>query len=398
MIEFEKALELLCQNVKPLESENISVADSVGYVLAENIYSPIAMPPFNKSAMDGFAFKFFPDNNEYKLKNLIQAGQISTDCLDNVECVKIMTGAALPIGYDTVVEVEKAEINNDSVTFTTEFEKGRNVCLLGEDVQKGQLVLKENTILKTSHIALLASVGLAKVKVYQKPTVSVINTGGEIVEPGNSLSENKIYNSNGSQMLALLKNEGISADYQGIVKDVPEDIRKEIKKGLEQDLLIVTGGVSMGDYDFVPKIFKELGVKEIFHKIRIKPGKPLFFGTHPRGIVMGIPGNPVSNFMAFQLFIKTVIEHLKGNIKYSPVMNEAVLTGDFKQSNAERKNFVVSKITRNGSLIEAMPINTNGSGDIFSLSLANGVIIVEVGIKQLNKGETVKYLTWDKLD
>ena len=405
MIEFEKALELICRYVKILESKEINLADSVGYVLAEDIYSPICMPPFNKSAMDGFAFSSEKINysKELNVRALIQAGDNYQEDseLNSNECYKIMTGAAVPSSCDTVIQIEltdidKREKNSKSVLFNKEIPPGMNIAKKGEDISADQKVIEKGTLLETHHLALLATVGLDKVKVHRKPKVSVINTGGEIVEPGNNLKSFQIYNANGPQFLGLLKNDNLEVDYIGIVEDNPQKIETRIKEGMKSELLLVSGGVSMGDYDFVPGTFKKLGVKEIFHTLRIKPGKPLFFGVHDEGIVMGIPGNPVSNFMAYQLFISTVIKLMSGNTRVNslPKFGKAKLTTDFKQRPG-RKNFMVSFIEKNseGNVL-ATPIKSNGSADVLALTKANGVIVIDTDF--VAKGSEVEYLTWLK--
>ncbi|MCQ9207021.1 MAG: molybdopterin molybdotransferase MoeA, partial [Omnitrophica bacterium] len=281
MIEFEKALDAILRNAKRLGVEKASLEDSMGRVLTEDVCSKINMPPFDKSAMDGYALNYKDAQRipaQLKCTGFIQAGEMFTKKVSPGECVKIMTGAGLPKGADSVVMVEDTSSSESYVEICKSAKKHRNICFKGEDVKIGQKVIEKGKTLSVSDMALLASIGRRFAWVVKKPRVAVLNTGGEIVPLGRKLKSREIYNSNGPQLMALLKKDGIGARYLGIAKDRPKELKSSLEKGLENDVLLVSGGVSMGDYDLVPEILMELGVKKIFHNVRTKPGKPLFFG------------------------------------------------------------------------------------------------------------------------
>jgi len=398
MIEFEKALSDILKHTKELTTEHVPLGDSVGRTLMEDIYSKIDMPPFNKSAMDGYTLKA-ADAKEIpaKLKSIgsIQAGQTFLKKVKFGECAKIMTGAGLPKDTNSVVMVENTQQFEDRVKITKGVKKWENVCFKGEDIKRGQKVLGKGMVISTSDVALLATVGKDFVKVTRKPKVAVLNTGGEIIPLGRKLGKGKIYNSNGPQLLTLLKSDRISSRYLGIAKDRPEALTKAIQEGLKYDILLVSGGVSMGDYDIVPDILENLKVKKIFHKVNIKPGKPLFFGTRGGGIVFGIPGNPVSNFLTYYLFIRPALRKMMGHRMPAPRIEEGILEEAFRRKPG-RKHFVLVKISNKMNRYYLIPVESHGSADIMSLSRADGFMIVDGNTLSVKAKTRVKFITWKK--
>ncbi|MFH0771995.1 MAG: molybdopterin molybdotransferase MoeA [Candidatus Omnitrophota bacterium] len=300
MIEFEEALNIVLKNTDTLPAEQAPVDESTGRIAREDTYSNIEMPPFDKSAVDGYAVNSLDVKRvpaRLRRVGLIQAGESFDRRLARGECVKIMTGTPMPKGTDSVVMVEDSRQQGEYVELSRSAEKRENVCFKGEDLQKRQKVLKKGTNISSSHVGILAAIGTPFVRVSCKPRVAILNTGGEIVPLGKKLGKNKIYNSNGPMLSALLKADGIEPCFLGIAKDNVRDLKKEIRRGLDADILLISGGVSMGDYDLIPSVLEGMGIKKIFHKVNIKPGKPLFFGRRQKGtLVFGIPGNPVSNF------------------------------------------------------------------------------------------------------
>jgi molybdopterin molybdotransferase len=313
---FEEALRIILKNTPVLSMEKIHLENSTGRVLGENLYATMPLPPFNRSAVDGYAVRAADTAGgavTLRCVGLIQAGATFKGNVNPGECVKIMTGASVPPQTDSVVMVEDTRaVDSRHVKLLSSVEKNENIRLCGEDVKKGKRILSKGTVLDTSHISLIASMGRAKIKAVKTPFVAVINTGGELIPPGTKIKENKIYNSNGPLLASLLNKEGFSSRSLGIVKDRVPELKAAIKKGLAYDVLLISGGVSVGDYDFVPTVLEELGVKEIFHKLKIKPGKPLYFGTKKRTLVFGIPGNPVPNFTSYWLFIRPALRKMTG--------------------------------------------------------------------------------------
>ena len=396
MITFEQALKHILDNTKELGVERVFAENAVGRVLMEDVYSKIEMPPFNKSAMDGYALKAKDVKNApVTLKNigLIQAGQMFKKEIKRGECVKIMTGAAIPEGADAVVMVEKTQVLAKSIEIMSSVAKGENICAQGKDIQKGQRLLKARTVISTSDISVLASTGRQYVKVIQKPKVAVLNTGGEIVPAGHRLNNRQIYNSNGPQFLALLKSDRIDPSFLGIAKDEPNELKKAFQKGLEKDVLLISGGVSMGDYDLVPDVLKSLGVKTIFHGVKTKPGRPLLFGRRDNTIVFGVPGNPVSNFLAYYIYIRPALYKKQGYACCKPKFAEGIITESFRQA-VGRRHFAPVKISKKGSQNYLTLVRAHGSADILALSKADGFMVVDENVSTVKAGSKIQFLTW----
>jgi len=396
MMEYEEALRNILKNTSPLPAEKISVEDCIGRILREDIYSTVEMPPFEKAAMDGYAVyaqdvKNAPTN--LRCIGLIQAGDMFKKKLNRAECVKIMTGAPLPAGAESVVMVEDTSRRGDSILVSKTVKKGENVCFKGEDLKRNQRVLIKGTALSPAHVAVLAAVGRRFVRVAGKPQVAILNTGGEIVPAGFKLGKNRIYNSNGPMLQALLKSDNIEPFFLGIAKDNIRELRSAIEGGLKNDVLLVSGGVSMGDYDLVPEVLASLGVRKIFHKVNVKPGKPLFLGIKDKTLVFGVPGNPVSNFLSYLIFIRPALYKMLGYLYCKPEFKEGVIERKF-DTKTGRKHFVLAKITKKESQYLLMPMASHGSADIIALSKADGFMIVEKGCSTLKKNAKIKFITW----
>jgi len=396
MISYEKALRNIFKNTRRLPTKRILVEDSSGRALSGDIYSKIAMPPFDKAAMDGYALRAQDTKDvtaELRCVGLIQAGEAFKNKIKAGECVKIMTGARLPEGADSVIMVENTQKYNGCVRVLKTVKRKENVCFQGEDLRQGQKVLERGTKISSSHVAILATVGLRCVEVIAEPKVAILNTGGEIVPPGHKLSANKIYNSNGPMLGALLKSDGIRPCFLGIVRDNVKDLAKAMEKGLKADVFLISGGVSMGDYDLVPEALRNMGTRRIFHKVNIKPGKPLFFGMRKNTIVFGIPGNPVSNFLTYLIFIRPALYKMMGRKDYRPVFKEGILKKELS-SKSVRKHFVLAKITNKGNHYYLNPITSHGSADTLALSKADAFIVMDENSGIIKNNSRVKFITW----
>lgn len=396
MISYEQAISDILKNTYVLADQQIKLCDSLGRILKENIISNIEMPPFNRSAMDGYALNSF-DIKEIPVRlnciGLIQAGDNFKKRLKRGECVKIMTGAAIPKGADCVVMVEFTKARGKEVTILRPAHKWENIFFKGEDFKRGQLVLKEGVKISASHIAILAAVGKKYIKVSPKPKVAILNTGGEIIPLGAKLGKNQIYNSNGPILEALLKSDNIQPIILGIARDNTQELTRAIRKGLSADVLLVSGGVSMGDYDLVPAVLNNLGVKTIFHKVNIKPGKPLFFGVKGKTIVFGIPGNPVSNFLSYLIFTRPAIHKMMGKANYRTEFKQGILDRELRVKSG-RRNFVLTQIKRESGACHLMPIAGRSSADTLSLSKAGGFMMLEDGATIIKKKSKMRFITW----
>ncbi|HBA60870.1 MAG TPA: hypothetical protein DCZ92_08630 [Elusimicrobia bacterium] len=392
MITFEEAIKIVLKHAKPLPPVQTRIEDAVGRVLLEDIRSGLEMPPFNKSAVDGYAVRAAEAAPGRELRNagLVQAGAEFKGKLRPGDCVKIMTGAPVPAGADAVVMVEDTSEKDGRVKFEAGIKKGANIAVRGEDIKKGQKILARGTVLAVSQIAALAAVGRSHVKTGALPAVALINTGGEIVPPGAKLGRNRIYNSNGPMLSALLKTDGISAA-PVIAHDDENTLKAAIGKALKSDIVLISGGVSMGDYDLVPGVLKALGVKTLFHKVRVRPGKPMFFGVKGDRLVFGIPGNPVANFMAYLAYIRPAIRKLGGRADYAPRFLDGTCAAAF-EPRTPRRALVLSNVSaKTGySLCE---VSNNGSADILALAEANGFTMVKEG-GSIKKGGKAKFISW----
>ncbi|MBI4801489.1 MAG: molybdopterin molybdotransferase MoeA [Elusimicrobia bacterium] len=392
MITFEEAMAAVFRRAKPRPPALTRIEDAVGRVLLEDIRSGLDMPPFNKSAVDGYAVRAadLAESRELRRAGLLQAGEAFKGKLRPGECVKIMTGAPVPPGADAVVMVEHTSEKGGLVKFEGGIERGSNIARRGEDIKKGQKILPRGTLISISHIAALAAVGRGRVKTGALPEVSLINTGGEIVPPGAKLGKNRIYNSNGPMLSAMLKTDGIIAA-PVIVRDDAKKMRAALAKALKADIALISGGVSMGDYDLVPGVLRELGVKKIFHNVRTRPGKPMFFGVKGRKLVFGIPGNPVANFLAYLVYIRPAILKMGGRRDYAPGFKTGVCSGKF-EPRTPRRALVLSTV-RGKTGYSLTEVSNNGSADILALAGAGGFAMVKEG-GSLKKKEKAKFISW----
>ena len=400
MIPFDKALELILKNTVPLSLVKTKLSDSVGMILKEDVFALFGMPPFNKSAMDGYAIKAADVKATpvtLKCIGTIHAGENFRKKIRNGECVKIMTGACLPTDTDSVVQIENTTQHaNGYIEINSCVKKGGNVCLKGEDFKIGQKILGSGAKISIGDISLLAAAGRHFFKVVRSPRVAIINTGNEIIPLGRKLRKNEIYNSNGPQMEALLKSDNIEFFSLGIARDNEHELTKFVKKGLEFDVLLISGGVSMGDYDLVPEILKNAGVKKIFHNVRMKPGKPLFFGKKNKTLVFGVPGNPLANFVIYQMFIQSALKKMMGHKKCTPDFKKGLIKKTFINNKTDRQRFIPIKILTKDKKYYLTPLSSNGSADIFSLSQADGFMLIKADMPILKKNSLNMFFTWEK--
>lgn len=385
MIPIEEAEKILNRITCQPEAEEIPLMDALGRVLAQDVVSRLNMPPFNKSAMDGFAIRSDDDLKRFEIVEVIAAGSVPQKKIEKGQCAKIMTGGMVPEGADRVVKVEVTEEKVGYMYLTGE-DKNINICYLGEDIKTGDLVLKSGQLIRPPEVGIIASMGLDRIRVYKKPMVGIITTGSEIKEPGEELEKGQIYNSNSYSIGAQVLRVGALVMYAGIVGDEKERIKQKIGKLLgECQMVLISGGVSMGDYDFVPQILKDLRVRLHFDKVAIQPGKPTVFGTCGNGLIFGMPGNPVSTFTVFEVFVKPVLYRLMG-YEYTPLLLKGVMKEDFRRKRGTRTAYVPVKYDNEG-FVE--PVEYHGSAHLASLSQANALLKVPTNVKEIVKGSVV---------
>jgi molybdopterin molybdotransferase len=395
MIPVEEAQKLILYHTEALDRDEIDLFSSSGYVLADDLFSDIDIPPFDKAAMDGYAVRRADCGSRpstLKVRMNLAAGTYTDKEIGTGECAKIMTGAPVPPGADAVLMVEETKLHeNGTVVLLGEIKEGQHICRKGEDIEKGKLVLKAGTKIGAPEVAILASVGRATVPVYRKPRVAILSTGNEIVEPHETPRVGTIRNSNGPMLVSMARGLGCETQYLGIAEDTESELQEKIASGMKSDVLLLSGGVSMGEYDLVPDALSRSGARTIFHRVFVKPGKPLLFAKRNRTAVFGVPGNPVSNFTTFHLFIKPALKKLMGDPDHGMKIVDAIAEIDF-ENRSERVHVIPSRYSCKGSGIYVTPFKLNGSADIVGCTGANCLSVLEAGRKYITRGDTVKIL------
>ena len=386
MISFEQAYKIVMNSGFAMGTEVIPFTESLDRVLAGDVVSDMDMPPFNKSSVDGFACRKSDLGSDMEIIETIPAGVWPSKNVGKGECSRIMTGAPVPDGADCVVMVEYTELPSaGKMRFKGTFTK-ENIARKGEDVQKDDIVLKKGRIIRPQDIAVMASAGHTEVTVSKMPHIGVISSGSELVEPSEIPAISQIRNSNSSQLLAQVSKTGALGKYYGIAADIEDQTLSIVEKAIsENDLVIITGGVSMGDFDFVPSVLEKAGIKILFTRIAVQPGKPTTFGLHPESVVFGLPGNPVSSFIQFELLIRPLIFQMMGH-EWKPLMLRLPMNEKFERKSAERMAFIPVTVTDEGFV---SAVEFHGSAHISALPDATGIIAMPVGKLVIEKEEIV---------
>ncbi|MCG3205752.1 MAG: hypothetical protein KCHDKBKB_02475 [Elusimicrobia bacterium] len=381
MLTPREALEKIFEHTRPLDAEDVSLAQAVDRTLAVDLVARIDLPPFDNSAMDGFAVVAEDVAHASKVNPVllhvhekVRAGLMPTTAIKSGQAIMIMTGAPLPQGTTAVVMKEATDYNgNGDVKVLFPADAGDNIRSKGEDVRQGSALLKAGARIRPYELALLAAQGFWNVRVISRPIVGVLATGDELVDPAQDLIHGKIHNSNGPALLSALKHWNLEPTDYGIAKDDPADLEPKLKQALaECDVLLVSGGVSVGDFDYTKTILEKLGVKEVFWKVAIKPGKPLFFGvTSDNTCVFGLPGNPISALVCLEEFVRPALEKLQGFVPKHPsyhligkALNEYPLPADrrqylFCQANSGKNGFELTILRPQGSAMMGMATRAN---------------------------------------
>ncbi|MBI9098350.1 MAG: molybdopterin molybdotransferase MoeA [Spirochaetaceae bacterium] len=383
MINVKDIFNILDQQSRPVLYEKVLLKEAVGRLLVKPVQSPMDSPPFDKSAMDGWAIR--KDEKSTILRSIatVAAGDASTVIIEPGTCAAIMTGAKVPEGTGRVIRIEYSHREGDSVVIDKD-DPLINIIGRGENIRKGDPALTPR-ILSAGDMGILASMGIAQVEVAIAPSIGIVTTGTELKDPGEELKDGEIYNSNGPQLMAQADIWGCPVHYYGIVADDREALRNTVHQALrENDIVLLSGGVSMGEFDYVPGILEEEGVTKIFHKAAIKPGRPLWFGKNENTFVFGLPGNPVSTFILFEVFVKYLIQKLCG-LNYEPAFLRGVLGESITRKTWDRTEFLPVKWVDE----EVVPVRYHGSSHLNAMAEAKGLIVVEAGIEKVEKGETV---------
>lgn len=383
MILFDEAIEILNKCAVPLSSEKIRLEDCLGRVLSADVFSDMDMPPFDKSAVDGYACRRADLEKELKVLETIPAGKIPEKFISDGMCSKLMTGGMLPQGADTVIMVEDVEVTGTSTIRFVATKTASNFSKKAEDIKSGEKVLEKGTLIRPQEIAVLASVGCTHPEVYKQPRIGIISTGDELVEPSVTPALSKIRNSNAYQLIAQAQRANCKVTYFGIARDTREDTLGIIEKaGAECDIVILTGGISAGDFDFVPAVIQQAGYNIQFRSLAVQPGKPVIFATRQQQYLVALPGNPVSSFVQFELLVKHFVKLITGN-KSQDLILRAPMGVEFSRKKAERKAFFPVNFSADGSV---MPVEYHGSAHIHSYIHAQGIAVIEIGENTITKG------------
>jgi molybdopterin molybdotransferase len=400
MISFSEAQEKILSSLEPLPSETVSITEALGRVLAEQVFAPRNLPPMDNSAMDGYAFSSFDATGErvvLKVVDEIAAGRLFSGALGEGEAVKIMTGAPIPPGSDTVVPVEDTARLGAEVELLSLPRKGANVRKSGEDVAAGDQVLPPGIRIRPAEVGMLASLGRSFVKVHQRPKVAILATGDEIVEIDSPTEGFKIINSNSYGLSAQVLETGAIPVRLGIGRDDREGLLEILGNARTCDMVLTTGGVSMGDYDYTRDVLAEWGVDTKFWKVAVKPGKPVLFGMKDKVPVFGLPGNPVSAMVSFEQFVRPALRKLMGAQRLFRPVFKAILDerAERVKGRPDRIEFVRCRVERFGTRFKVVGLGKRSSGMLSTLVEANGLLILPIGREVIEPGEEVDVQIYD---
>lgn len=394
MITIEEALALVLAEASPLPSERRALSEALGGVLSQGLTAPHDLPPFDNSAMDGFAVRAADTAHAaaapvaLKVVDTVAAGGMARAEVGAGEAVRIMTGAPLPYGAEAVVEVEATEPGDGTVFVRREVAPGENLRRAGEDVKRGTAVLAVGDVVGPAEIGLAASMGFPFLEVHRRPRVAVVATGSELVEVDQELAPGQIRNSNSYTMEAQCRQLGIEAERLGIAPDEYEATRSLLERGMSYDVLITSGGVSVGDFDFVKEVQDDLGVQRRLWRVAMKPGKPLVFGVRDGCLVFGVPGNPVAAMVSFELFIRPALLRLMGHRRVLRPVYRAVMHEDLTNRHG-RVHVVRVRAWREGDTWHASSTGPQGSGILKSMVNADGLVFVPADTGGIRAGDVV---------
>lgn len=400
MLTVDAAQSLILDAVRSGPVRRVSLTDALGATLRESIESRADSPPFDKALMDGFAVRAGDLRNgavRLQLIETVTAGQTPKHAVEPGETIQIMTGAPLPSGADAVIRVEDSRIvDGGSIVelFSEPLDAGTNVMRQGTAMRNGETVLSPGGVIRPQEIALLAEVGRAEPSVAVAPQVAILSTGDELVEAAIEPGSGQIRNTNAPMLAALAKEIGAIAEPLGIARDVEEDLSGKIKKGLEAEFLVISGGVSAGQRDLVPKVLRECGVQEVFHKVRVKPGKPVWFGMIERAdsqrtYVFGLPGNPVSSMVCFGLFVAPGVRRYLGRREPLPKPLFALLA-EAHVARGDRPTYYPARLNWTSAGAAVSATSWKGSADLRATAEADCLIHFPAGDREYSSGETVE--------
>ncbi len=401
MTSVDEALERILSHIQPLGFEKIPLLNTLGRVVGEDVYAPRDIPPLDNSAMDGYAVRSediekASSGSPVRLEVIedLPAGSVSRRTIGKGQAIRIMTGAPVPKGGDVVVPVENTTKEDGAVQILESLPKGENIRRAGEDVKKGERVISKGDLLRPAEVGMLASVGRASIIVYQRPLVAILCTGDELVDVDEELGEGKIISSNSYTLASQVKDCGALPIQLGIAKDRKEDIKTRLLQGLRADVIISSAGVSVGDYDFVKDVLKDLKVEMVFWKVAMQPGRPLAFGTIQGKPVFGLPGNPVSSMVSFEQFVRPSLLKMMGHEQIFRPTVEAVLKEDIRKKPG-RRHFMRAYLSFEKGGYSVSLTGSQSSGVLKSMVKANALMVIPEDQEIVKAGEKVRVQVLD---
>jgi molybdopterin molybdotransferase len=396
MIDYSEALEKVLAQSRPCKLQTVQLEKALEYVLAEDVHAKSELPCFDSSAVDGYAVLasdcIFASEEPVTLKlvGTASAGALSKNKVKSGNAIRILTGAVIPSGTDAVVMQEDTVLIGDQVLIKQSAETGQHIRKSGDEFSKGERIISKGSLITPSVIALLATIGYKKVKVFAKPRVALLVTGDELYSSGKKLPKGGVYDSNTPALDAALRSIGIIPVWKARQKDNPVSIRKSISEALKKtDVILTTGGISVGDRDYVRNILSDIGVKTIYWSVAIKPGKPNYFGVYKNKLVFGLPGNPVSGLVSFLLLVRPALMKMMGIKDFHEIKIRAILGSPIKKKPG-RIEFVRGTLRTDvkGNII-AEPLKGQDSHMIGNLAQADCLIQLPKQITGLAKGDSV---------
>ena len=383
MISVQKATSILFNNIPQQKEKELLLIQAQKHILSQDVISPINMPPFRQSAMDGYALHIH-DSLSYKLIGEIKAGDSHKINLKPGEAIKIFTGAAVPDSANAVMQIEKTSVTNETLVLNEGINVNTNIRPFGEQIKVNEIALSKGAKLNAAAIGYLAGLGITTVTVYKKPSVGILITGNELVKPGNELEFGKIYESNSIMLLAALLDSGIKNITNYEVNDDFLNTKNSIEKALnENDILVVSGGISVGDYDFVKAALEELKVETLFYKVNQKPGKPLLVGKIDDKLIFALPGNPAASLTCFYIYVQPILNKIAGEIN-ATTTSQKEMAHDFTVKNT-RSQFLKASFIEN----EVSVLSHQNSSMLNTFALSNCLIHIPEGNYELKKGSKV---------
>lgn len=387
MIDIKKAIDIIVEHVQTTTSQMVNIENALNKVAYEDIYAKVALPRFHNSAMDGYGVKLINTNTKVEVIEAILAGENKNVSLQDNQAIKIMTGANIPDGVEAIVPIEDVKIEDKYIYLPQDIKQNAHIRFSGEDVEENSKIISKGEVLTSAHIGLLASQGITHTKVYKCVRVAIFSTGKELKLHFEKLEPTQIYNSNSQYYLARLQELNCDVTFLGNCKDSLEDIKDTIKEAMNYDLIVTSGGASVGDADFTKEAFEECGIDTLFTKVDIKPGKPITFGKLKSSYVLNLPGNPLAGALVFEIFGKLLINKLSGkkNFYQSYIMGR--LSQDFKVKKG--KTTVIPGYFDGEYFTEAQK---KSPGMVAVLNKANALIVIDDKVEYISKDSFVKII------